>query len=146
MKCNYPLTKKYLGRVWEAQGKEGRLEYRKANLQMMLTDTAVHWSDTPRSSSPDMQRKQTIQAEIDAVEQEIVEARQETEKIREEIGMTICRLSNPLSQRVLILHYLQHMSWRQAAREMQICKATVYRLRDAGYKELEELLKAAQTD
>jgi len=144
MKMTYPLAQKYLGRVREAERKVEQLEYRKANLRMLLTDTSVHLSDMPRSDSPDPQRHQTIHAEMDALEREIAAARQELEKIREETGMMICRLSRPTTQRVMLLYYFQNKrSWLEVAQELGYSKAQVFRYRNRGLAELEKMLEAA---
>ena len=120
------------------------MEFRKANLRMLLTDTSVHLSDLPRSDSPDPQRHQTIHAEMDALEREIASARQELEKTREETGMMVCRLSRPTTQRVMLLYYFQNKrSWLEVAQELGYSKAQVFRYRDEGFAELEKMLKAA---
>jgi len=144
MKMTYPLAQKYLGRVREAERKVEQMEFRKANLRMLLTDTSVHLSDMPRSDSPDPQRHQTIHAEMDALEREIAAARQELEKIRDETGMMVCRLSRPTTQRVMLLYYFQNKrSWLEVAQELGYSKAQVFRYRDEGFAELEKMLKAA---
>ena len=144
MKMTYPLAQKYLGRVREAERKVEQMEFRKANLRMLLTDTSVHLSDMPRSDSPDPQRHQTIHAEMDALEREIAAARQELEKIREETGMMICRLSRPTTQRVMLLYYFQNKrSWLEVAQELGYSKAQVFRYRNRGLAELEKMLEAA---
>jgi len=144
MKMTYPLAQKYLGRVREAERKVEQMEFRKANLRMLLTDTSVHLSDMPRSDSPDPQRHQTIHAEMDALEREIASARQELEKTREETGMMVCRLSRPTTQRVMLLYYFQNKrSWLEVAQELGYSKAQVFRYRDEGFAELEKMLKAA---
>jgi len=141
---NYPVAQEYMGRVRDAERKVEQLEYQKANLRMMLTDTSVHLSDMPRSDSPDLQRHQTIQAKIDTLEQEIAAARQERKKTREETGMMLCRLSRPVTQRIMILYYFHpNRSWKEVANELGYSKAQVLRYRDEGFAELEKLLQTA---
>ena len=144
MKTTYPVAQEYLARVREAARKVEQLEYREANLRMLLTDTSVHLSDMPRSDSPDPQRHQTIHAEMDALEREIASARQELEKTREETGMMVCRLSRPTTQRIMLLYYFQNnRSWHEVAQELGYSKAHVFRHRDEGFAELEKMLRAA---
>lgn len=142
-KSEFPVACEYLGRVREANRHVEWLRERAANMRMLLTDTSVHLTDMPHSDSPDIQRDQTIQAEIDEMEREITEAEASARDIRLEVGMTVCRLSDPIIQKVLLLHYLEGKSWRDVAGEIRYSPAQTYRFRDAGYAELEEMLKAA---
>ena len=142
-KSDYPIACEYLGRVREAERHVDWLRQRVMNLRMLLTDTSVHFSDMPHSDSPDLQKHETLHAEIDELEREIAEAEKAKEDIRIEVGRTVCRLSDPLSQRAIIYHYLQGLSWRETAVKMKYSPMQVYRYRDAGYAELEEMLKAA---
>ena len=57
------------------------------------------------------------------------------------IGIMICRLNDPFIQRVLIMHYLDYKSWRAIAREIGYSHAQIFRYRDAGLAELEEILR-----
>ena len=142
-KSGYPMACAYLSRVRDAERHVERLRERAANLRMLLTDTSVHLTDMPHSNSPDPQKYEAIYAAIDELEREIKESEKKADDIRAEIGLTVCRLSDPLSQRALIYHYLQGMSWREAAAQMNFSQTQIYRFRDAGYAELEEMLKAA---
>lgn len=143
MKYNYPVACEYLGRVREAERHVDWLRQRVANMRMLLTDTSVHLTDMPHSDSPDLQKDQAIYAEIDAMEREIAEAEASAKDTRLEIGKTVCRLSDPVIQRILLLYYLENKSWRDVAGEMNYSPAQTYRYRDVGYAELEEILKAA---
>ena len=42
---------------------------------------------------------------------------------------------------MLIMHYLDYKSWRAIAREIGYSHAQIFRYRDAGLEELEEILK-----
>ena len=143
MKYEYPVACEYLGRVREAERHTDWLRERAANMRMLLTDTSVHMTDMPHSDSPNLQKHETLHAEIDELEREIAEAEKAAEDIRIEVGRTVCRLSDPLSQRAIIYHYLHGLSWRETAGKMKFSQTQVYRFRDAGYAELEEMLKAA---
>lgn len=139
----YPTACEYLGRVRQADRHVEWLRERVANMRMLLTDTSVHLTDMPHSDSPDQQKNLTLLAEIDEMEREIKEAAATAKETRLEVGMTVCRLSDPIIQKVLLLHYLEGKSWRDVAGEIRYSPAQTYRFRDAGYAELEEMLKAA---
>lgn len=143
MKYEYPVACEYLSRVREAERHVDWLRERVMNMRMLLTDTSVHLTDMPHSDSPDLQKDQAIYAEIDEMEREIAVAEKVKEDIRIEVGRTVCRLSDPLSQRAILYHYLQGLSWRETAGKMKFSQTQVYRFRDAGYAELEEMLKTA---
>ncbi len=136
----YPVAEEYLGRVREAERKVEVLRQRKENLQMLLTDTAAHLKETRNNDSPDPQRNETVHAEIDEAEREIQEAEEARDRIREETGRMICQLSDPVSQKILILYYLKNMSWGEVSRKIGYSRSHTFRYRDAGYAELEELI------
>ena len=142
-KSGYPMACEYLGRVRDADRHVEWLRERKDNLQMLLTDTSVHYTDMPHSDSPDLQKHQTIQAEIDEMEREIAAAEIAKQETISEVGMMLTRLQDPLGQRALILYYLEKKRWTEVAEKMQFSIAQTYRFRDAGLAELEELLQAA---
>ncbi len=143
MKYNYPIACEYLGRVRDADRHVEWLQERVANMRMLLTDTSVHLTDMPHSDSPDQQKNLTLLAEIDEMEREIIAAEASAKETRLEVGLTVCRLSDPVIQRVLLLYYLEKKSWRDVAGEMNYSPAQTYRYRDEGYAELEEILKTA---
>ena len=143
MKYNYPVACEYLGRARDAERNVQRMRERLINLRMLLTDTSVHLTDMPHSDSPDLQKHETLHAEIDALEREIAAAEKTVVAVRTDIGITISRMSDPISQRIMILYYLQNMSWQEAAQEIRYSKAQTFRYRDEGYAELEKMLKAA---
>ena len=113
------------------------------NLRMLLTDTSVHLTDMPHSDSPDLQKHETLHAEIDELEREIAAAEKTKQDVRTEIGMMLTRLKEPLGQRALILYYLEKNRWTEVADKMQFSIAQTYRFRDMGLAELEALLEAA---
>ena len=82
-----------------------------------------------------------LTAQIDEMERELEETKEALENIRLEIGIMICRLNDPFIQRVLIMHYLDYKSWRAIAREIGYSHAQIFRYRDAGLAELEEILR-----
>ena len=140
-KCKFPAAQEYLGRIRKAERHVKWLKERKDNLQMLLTDTSVHYSmDMPHSESPDLQMHETLHAEIDALEREIREAEVAAAETKLEVGRTVCKLSEPVVQRVLLLRYLEKKSWQVIAGLIKYSPAQTYRLRDKGYKELEEMI------
>ena len=143
MKYEYPMACEYLGRVRDAERNVERMKERMLNLRMLLTETSVHLTDMPHSDSPDLQKHETLHAEIDEMEREIAAAEETAKTTRLEVGMTVCRLSDPIIQRILLLYYLENKSWRDVAGEMNYSPAQTYRYRDVGYAELEEMLKTA---
>ena len=143
MKHDYPAACAYLGRVRDAERHVEWLLERVANMRMLLTDTSVHLTDMPHSDSPDPQKHEAIYAAIDALEREITAAEAAAKAARLDVGMTVCRLSDPMSQRVLLLHYLEGMKWKDIADEIRYSIPRVYQLRDEGMQELDQLLSAA---
>lgn len=136
----YPMPCEYLGRVREAERHVAWLRQRKENLQLLLTDTSVHYTDMPHSDSPDLQKHQTIQAEIDELEREIQAAEAEARAVKMEVGMTVCRLSDPVIQKVLILHYLDKMRWKDVAEQIRYSVPRTHQFRDMGIRELDQML------
>lgn len=141
MKYDYPVACEYLCRVREAERHVAWLRQRVENMRMLLTDTSVHLTDMPHSDSPDMQKHETLHAEIDELEREIAEAEKAKEDIRIEVGRTVCRLSDPIIQRVLILHYLDGKRWKDVAVAIKYSVPRTHQFRDMGMKELDQLLR-----
>ena len=141
MKHDYPAACAYLGRVRDAERHVERLLERVANMRMLLTDTSVHLTDMPHSDSPDLQKYETLHAEIDEMEREIAAAEIAKQETISEVSRTLIRLQDPLGQRALILYYLEKKRWTEVAEKMQFSIAQTYRFRDAGLAELEELLQ-----
>ena len=142
-KSGYPMACEYLGRVRDAEQNVERMKERVLNLRMLLTDTSVHLTDMPHSDSPDLQKHETLHAEIDEMEREIAAAEIPKQETISEVGMMLTRLQDPLGQRALILYYLEKKRWTEVAEKMQFSIAQTYRFRDAGLAELEVLLQAA---
>ena len=137
----FPAAREYLGQVRKAEKHVEWLRQRVANLRMLLTDTAVHLTKTPGSGSLETQKNEALYAEIDSLEREIAEAEDAVKAIRTEVGMMICRIQDPIAQKVLILHYLDRMPWRNITSKIGFSETHMYRFRDMGYAELEKLLE-----
>ncbi len=142
-KTGYPVACEYLGRVTETERRVERLRQRAANLRMLLTDTSVHLTDMPHSDSPDLQKHETLHAEIDELEREIKAAEATASETRVEVGMTVCRLSDPTAQKVLIHRYIEHKEWKDVADKIGYSLSRTYKYRDEALAELESMLKAA---
>ena len=87
-------------------------------------------------------------AQLDIIELEMTEevqchAAEEIEQKRERIGAAIRLISDPVSQRCLILHYLENRGWKEVAAIMRYSPIQTYRYRISGYTELENFLKHA---
>jgi len=136
----YPAAREYLDQVRKAKNHVKRLRYRLENLRMLLTDTAVHPADVPHTGSGDLQKHETIQAEIDELEREIATAEKREREIREKVGVTICRLEDPTVQRVLILFILEEKGWKDIADIMLFRRSSVYKIIENGLSELESIL------
>ena len=139
-KKSYPAARTFLERVRIADRKVEDMRMRIENLRMLLTDRSVHLSNMPRGSSPDQQRMQTVFAEIDELEREKAQAEAEAEAIRIEVGQMICRVSDLLSQKVLMMYYLEGRQWIDIGSEIGYCRHHIYRVRDKGYAEIEKML------
>jgi len=136
----YPAAREYLNQVRRAKRRVERLRWRMTNLRMLLTDTAVHPANVPRTGSGDLQKHETIQAEIDELEREIATAEKREREIREEVGITICRLEDPMVQRVMILRYLDGECWKDVAQKTNYGLSQTFRFNEIGLSELEKLL------
>ncbi len=143
MKYSYPMAQGYLGQIRDAERNVERMKERVLNLRMLLTDTSVHLTDMPHSDSPDLQKHETLHAEIDELEREIAVAEKSKQEVVTEVGMMLTRLQDPLGQRALILYYLEKKCWTEVAEKMQFSIAQTYRFRDVGLAELEKLLRSA---
>lgn len=119
------------------------MKERVLNLRMLLTDTSVHLTDMPHSDSPDLQKHETLHAEIDELEREITVAEKSKQEVVTEVGMMLTRLQDPLGQCALILYYLEKKRWTEVTEKMQFSIAQTYRFRDVGLAELEKLLRTA---
>ena len=140
-KKSYPAARTFLERVRIADRKVEDMRMRIENLRMLLTDRSVHLSNKPRGSSPDQQRMQTVFAEIDALEREKAQAEAEAEALRIEVGRMICQVSDPHSQKVLMMYYLDHLTWNEISDKVKYSRTQMHRFTEKGYTELENILK-----
>ena len=144
-KLKYPKAYEYLNRVKEAEEYSDWLRKRMDNLRMLLTDTSIHLDGMPHGGSPDLQKHETIQAEIDELERELAEAEVSAWKIRMEVGLMICRLSDPTGQKVLLCRYIELQDWKKIANEIGYSISQAHKLEKEALTELEEILENGQT-
>ncbi len=142
----YPRATKYLGQIRKQKHLIQELKLRKENMQLLLTDLAAHLSGMPRSDSPDLQREQTRVVELDVLEGEIQEARKNMKALKKEIGARIMLVSDPLSQRALILRYVQCQAYRELGITMAYSPAQARRYLKKGLAEIEAMLSAEEEE
>ena len=136
----YKKALEYLGQVRKADDRVKGLETRLENLRMMATDTANHMAEGSVNGGSDKDRTGRIMAEIDEMEHRIREAKEEARKIREEVWTVISRIGDPIVQKAVYLHDIKGHTWEDTADIMQCSRTQVYRWRDSGYAELENIL------
>ena len=142
MKTNrrYAKATAYLERLRKAENHVKGLETRAESLRMMATDTSNHMSGISGRGGGDRDRTGRMMAEIDEIERQLETARDEARKTREEIGMKLCQISDPIAMKAIVLHDIEHLSGEETAEIMRCSRTQIYRLRDAGYAELEKIL------
>lgn len=138
-----PMTaKEYLNQVREAEKKVAWLRRQVSNLRRLITDTSVHLTDMPHTDSPDLQKVQTIMAEIDDLERQIPVAEKEAAAIRHDVGLLICGIQDHIIQDVLTFHYLQGKTWNEIARELGFCNSRIRQLNYCGLSIIDQSLAA----
>ena len=96
----------------------------------------------PHGGSRDLQKHETIQAEIDELECDLAEAEVSAWKIRMEVGLMICRLSDPTGQKVLIHRFIQHEEWKTVSQKTGYSISLIFKCKDEAMSELEKILTA----
>jgi DNA-directed RNA polymerase specialized sigma24 family protein len=139
-KINQSDPNDYLEKVWEAEAMIGTKLYRIQSLREVLTNPCSRLSAMPRNPSPDMQPIDTIAAEIADLEKELDAAIDELVDYKRGVIETLSYL-DPLQRKVLSLHYLQHLSWSAIADKTEMSARHLRRVRFAGLKALEHILK-----
>jgi len=140
LEMEFPEACAFLEQVKESEQRVQQLEMRIENLRMLTTDTSVHLSDMPHTPSPDQQKLLTLLANIDELERELEQAKQEMQKVRMSVGSTICQIEDPLIQRILLLRYLYGNTWSEIQKALPCSNSTIYRFRDEGVEILDQLL------
>ena len=131
----------YLEQVRKAENRVKRLEMRAENLRMLTTDTANHLTATPVGPNPEKDKMGRIMAEVDEIEKRIEAAKEVLQQKREKVSTLISMITDPVSQRCMILHYLENEKWIDVAAILGCSRAHEYRCRMVGYEQLEKLLK-----
>ena len=145
---NKPMTsprieaaRAYLNRIRKAKDRVLYLQGRLDNIQLMLSDIALHMTGLPRGDSPDLQKGQTLQAEKDELEREIARAREELVEVCEEVEGTIRQIRDVIVQRAIILHYVQGKSLRETEKIMKRSHSQLKVYLKAGLMEVSLLLE-----
>ncbi len=141
---DYPLAERFLSRVRTAQRKLDKLRAKRDNLRLLTTNTSACLTGMPRSDSPDLQRNETLVVEIDELEEKIIEAERKLMQLRVEVGLTICQLEDSLIQAMLIMHYLDGMTWKKIGKQFTYGRTRVYDFRDRGLAQLEKRISESQ--
>ncbi len=146
LKKKWPLACAFLGRIRKLQRQIFKLEAQRYNQQLLLSDRSSHLTGMPHSDSPDLQKDQTRTVEIDELKERIDEAWERIKTLKTEIGEIISKIDDPISQRVLILHFVQNEPWINTARAIGYCPRSMRKFRDAALTEVEEMLKETDED
>ena len=137
----YRKAREYLEQVQKADNGVERLEMRMANLRALATDTANHMTGAVPGGKGDGDKIGRIMAEAADTEQQIAAAREDAERIRLEIRTTVSRIQDPVSQKTIMMRYLENRSLPETAKELGYCRAHTYRYQDMGYAEIEKILE-----
>ena len=140
----YPMARAWLSQVSTARQKLETLRQKRDNLRMLTTSISSSPTGMPRSDSPDLQRTQTLIAEIDAMEELILEAERELRRVKTEVGLTLCKLENPLSQSVLMLRYIDQKDWRAISGKLHYKYTQLNHYLKFGLAELESILASCR--
>ncbi len=146
LKENWPLACAFLGRIRKMLCQISKMEAQLDNQRMLRSSKTSQLTGMPHSDSPDLQKEQTRTVEIDELKERIDEAREWIEIWKSEIGEIISTIDDPISQRVLILHFVQNKTWLDTASEVGYSPKSMRRFRDAGLAQLEEMLKMDNED
>ena len=113
---------------------------RMENLRMLATDTANHLNGASPGGKGDGDRIGRIMAEIVDTEQQISAAKEEAERIRLEVRETVTQIDNPVSQKVIMMYYLEHRILHEIAQEICYSQTQAFRVLETGLAEIERIL------
>ena len=113
---------------------------RMENLRMLATDTANHLKGVPTGGYGDGDRTGRIMAEIVDTEQQLAEAKEEAERIRLEVRETVAQMDDPVSQKTILLYYLENQTMQEIAEEICYRHTYAYRYLEMGLAEIERIL------
>ena len=103
-------------------------------------DTANHLNGASPGGKGDGDRIGRIMAEIVDTEQQISAAKEEAERIRLEVRETVTQIDNPVSQKVIMMYYLEHRILHEIAQEICYSQTQAFRVLETGLAEIERIL------
>lgn len=120
-----------------------RLNLKRGQVQALhdlATSATAQISDMPRSDSPNLQRLETLVCKIADLEAEIQQESVELEAVRLETALMICRLHDPIYQRLLTLRYIDNRKWSEIMDELGYSRSRVYEIHEDALCAMEKLL------
>ena len=136
----YRKAREYLERVQKADNRTEKLEMRLKNLRILATDTANHLNGGAPGGKADGDRIGRITAEIADTEGQITAAKEETERIRLEVRAMISQIKDPMSQKTIMLYYLENQTLQEISKEICYSRTQTFRLLETGLAEIERML------
>ena len=136
----YRKAREYLGRVQTADNLAEKLEMRLENLRMLATDTAKHLKEASPGRNGNEDRIGRIMAVIVDTERQIAAAKEEAEQIRLEVRETVAQIKDPMSQKTILLYYLENRTMREIAEEICYSRTQTFRILETGLAEIERNL------
>lgn len=115
-------------------------------LRDIATNTSAQISDMPRSSSPNLQRLETLICKIADLDAEIARERIELETVRLDTTLMICQIYDPVRQRLLMLRYIEHHKWTEIMKELGYSRSRIFELHEDALCAMEKLLAEGGND
>jgi len=115
-------------------------------LRDIATNTSAQISDMPRSSSPNLQRLETLICKIADLDAEIARDRVELETVRLDTTLMICQIFDPVCQRLLMLRYIEHHKWTEIMKELGYSRSRIFELHEDALCAMEKLLAEGGND
>ena len=53
----------------------------------------------------------------------------------------ICKVSDPRSQKVLMMYYLDHLNWKDIAEKIMFSESQIHRFKKEGLTEIEKMIQ-----
>ena len=109
-------------------------------LHELATSATAQISDMPRSDSPNLQRLETLVCRIADLDAEIQQESVEMEAVRLETALMICRLHDPIYQRILTLRYIDNRKWNEIMDELGYSRSRIFEMHEDALCAMEKLL------
>lgn len=109
-------------------------------LREMAAHANAQLSGMPRSASPNLQRLETLVCKIADLEAEIQQEALDMEAVRLEIALAVCRLHDPISQRVLTMRYIDNRKWSEIVDALGYSRSRVFQIHEDALCAMEKLL------